>query len=238
VIQELLVQAGVYMGTYLNAPGDALSFMPFTQGVANWVLQHTRSVDYDLSQLPDWLRKEALLLLATCIQRHAAGRPPEATLWGWKIPTILYVLPFVQECCPAFRLIHVIRDGRDIAFSKNQRQVQKFYGAIFDSWQECPMCVPSGRLWSRMNREARQWAERELADRYLLIRFEDLCADPVEVGGRILQFAGSNASPAEACSHIHPSRSIGRWQKNDRKLVKEVQQVAREGLETFGYIGA
>lgn len=238
VVRELLIRAGVHMGTYVNAPGDALAFMPFMQGVSNWALQHTRSADYDLSQLPAWLREEGLLLLDTCVQRHRADVPPESALWGWKVPTILYVLPFVQGCCPEFRLIHVIRDGRDIAFSKNQRQVQKYYGAMFDSWQEYPMCVPSGRLWSRMNREVRQWGQRQLADRYLLIRFEDLCADPIKVGSRVLEFVGSHASPAEACSHIQRSQSIGRWRKNDRELVKEVQRVAREGLETFGYIGA
>ena len=33
----------------------------------------------------------------------------------------MFFLPFLYEKYPAMRLVHVLRDGRDVAFSKQQR---------------------------------------------------------------------------------------------------------------------
>ncbi|BCW93430.1 MAG: hypothetical protein KatS3mg007_1324 [Thermoanaerobaculum sp.] len=45
--------------------------------------------------------------------------------WGWKEPRSIYLLPFWNELMPSLRFIHVIRDGRDMAFSANQNQLRK-----------------------------------------------------------------------------------------------------------------
>lgn len=54
-------------------------------------------------------------------------------LWGWKGPRSVYFLPFYQAVFgDHFRFLHVLRDGRDVAYGDNQMQFwmlcEKFYG--------------------------------------------------------------------------------------------------------------
>ena len=81
---------------------------------------------------------------------------------------------------PSARFVHVVRDGRDMAYSPNQYQV-RHYGDLLLTPDERRWSQPlrSIVVWSRLNLEAADYADRHLPDRYLLVRFEDLCASPV-----------------------------------------------------------
>ena len=39
--------------------------------------------------------------------------------------------PYWAHLLPHFRLLHVLRDGRDIAFSANQGPVEKFFTVVY-----------------------------------------------------------------------------------------------------------
>jgi hypothetical protein len=39
--------------------------------------------------------------------------------WGWKLPETYLIAPLVLEILPDARIIHLIRDGRDLAFKKH-----------------------------------------------------------------------------------------------------------------------
>ena len=39
--------------------------------------------------------------------------------------------PYWAHLLPHFRFLHVLRDGRDIAFSANQGPVEKFFTAMY-----------------------------------------------------------------------------------------------------------
>ena len=43
--------------------------------------------------------------------------------WGWKNPNTMFFLPFLKDIYPAMRFIHVVRDGRDIAFNQKMDQI-------------------------------------------------------------------------------------------------------------------
>ena len=44
-------------------------------------------------------------------------------LWGWKEPNAHILLPFLLSALPNLSYIHVIRDGRDMAHSRNKNQL-------------------------------------------------------------------------------------------------------------------
>ena len=66
-------------------------------------------------------------LRALVARQHAEadGRP-----WGWKEPRSVYLLPFLAAELPGLRFLHVVRDGRDMAFSENQVQLRKHGDAV------------------------------------------------------------------------------------------------------------
>ena len=51
--------------------------------------------------------------------------------FGIKAPVAMALLPFFASVVDRVSFIHVVRDGRDIAFSANQSPVLKFYNATF-----------------------------------------------------------------------------------------------------------
>ena len=67
--------------------------------------------------------------------------------YGYKAPVSMLLLPFLAQAYQreGFKFLHVVRDGRDIAFSGNQSPVGKFYrdsyadGAKkYDRWNSMP----------------------------------------------------------------------------------------------------
>ena len=77
--------------------------------------------------------------------------------------------------------LHLVRDGRDMALSDNQNQPKKHYQALFgDAYEACHDAAPECaiRLWATANSQVADWGERELGNRYMRVRFEDVCASP------------------------------------------------------------
>jgi hypothetical protein len=62
---------------------------------------------------------------------HRAHLEPlgaSAARWGWKQPRSTLLLPFLDRVLPNLRFMHLIRDGRDMAYSAN-RTVTELHGA-------------------------------------------------------------------------------------------------------------
>jgi hypothetical protein len=166
---------------------------------------------------------------------HLAARPPQSP-WGWKTPRSLYLLPFLDRRLPGLRFLHVVRDGRDMAFSSNQLQLTAFGGILLGPEHD-GLGAPerSIALWSRANCAAADFGERELGPRYARVRFEDLCRDPVGEAEAILRFFGLDPSVAAvAHTEVESPASIGRWREHP-ELHASLARHGAEGLARFGY---
>lgn len=74
------------------------------------------------------------------------------------------LVPWWQAACDdKLMFLHVLRDGRDIAFSANQGPVDKFYAPMYGKRiSEVPTgSAPSKaiKLWADWNNGLRRWAE-------------------------------------------------------------------------------
>jgi hypothetical protein len=64
------------------------------------------------------LRASAQSLLA------AANRPPTAGRWGWKEPNTHLLIERIWQRLPTLRYVHVVRNGIDMAYGRNQNQLK------------------------------------------------------------------------------------------------------------------
>ena len=178
--------------------------------------------------------------LEKALVNHRLGIPERDAAWGLKFPFSIYFLPFLNEQLPGMRYLHVIRDGRDMAFSPRQRALVRI-GHIFlrDQWprlERQPQPVQSMALWSRINLQAARYGREAMGDRYLRVRFEDLCADPRAVISRIFDFIGAPEPNLDnACDEVASPPTIGRWRRQDPELIPLLLDEGREALDTFGY---
>jgi hypothetical protein len=176
----------------------------------DWMHRHGK-MDYEMEDIINEPFFESLLQAAQGAKRvfefevesRLAGDPsqPNRTRWGFKEPQAVFVLPFlesmwrdaVNKSGERLTIVHVVRDGRDISFSKQQRRkYQNFYVSKLH-----PHTVASGNtteqdqlslqweyakavasVWEYVNLAIRKWAQRHPDTvRYVMVRLEDVCRE-------------------------------------------------------------
>jgi hypothetical protein len=228
VVARIARLTGLYLGDNLNPAEDALDVAEYYDRWINPYLYHRHGWRPDSEP-------EMRADLDPVLERHRV--PANGAPWGWKEPRSIYVIGFLARTLPGLRFLHVIRDGRDIAFSKNQNQPRKHLHAFLGAEYSEPDAPPHAiELWSAVNIEAAEVGERELGDRYRWIRYEDLCADPEPVVADVLDFLGLEGDVAELAKHVEPPPTLGRWRELDPEFVRELERIAAPGLERFGYL--
>jgi hypothetical protein len=103
--------------------------------------------------------------------------PGERTAWVEKTPGHEHRLDAILEAYPQARFVHVVRDPRSVAAAIVR----------LDRATGRPTDLVDVGLTIRRSLEA---ADRNRGERYLVVRYEDLVADPEAVMRRVAEFAG------------------------------------------------
>jgi hypothetical protein len=127
--------------------------------------------------------------------------------WGWKDPRTIFTLPIWLRMFPGAKLVHVIRNGVDVAASLRAREIKllqerekKFDGRMarfslrpildragYKGSARCLILQRGFELW----KEYRQQAEhvlRGIDNQILSIRYEDFLADPAQHLKQLVEF--------------------------------------------------
>ncbi|CAM9910896.1 unnamed protein product, partial [Ectocarpus sp. 8 AP-2014] len=142
--------------------------------------------------------------------RPTGGETAKHVSWGFKAPVSMVLVPFFEEAWGKAKFLHVVRDGRDIAFSGNQTPVEKFYADMFpEGTRESGLKEPSVKamaLWNSWNVGVHHWAasrkEREATGLdYLLLHAEDLIDPEAKFAAikDVAEFVGSPLSDFDLC---------------------------------------
>jgi hypothetical protein len=230
VVARIVRAAGLYVGEKLNPYEDAVELGFYSD---RWIDPFVKAGE----AAPGASYEEMTADLREVLADHAAGLPGDARAWGWKEPRSIYLLRFWHAAMPELRFLHFIRDGRDMAFSENQQQLKKHGKAVLGRRLRLARTpVRSIAVWGRINSEAADFGEGTLRERYLRVRFEDLCAEPAETVGRILAFFGLEGdAEAVARAEIRPPDTLGRWRQRRKGVVADLHREAGAALDRFGY---
>lgn len=243
--------AGYFMGEFrpfkdyrglmwMNAGFDSEEFVDFAW---RW---RERFINADRQPLTETEMDRAVDDLRASVARHRRHLPPGAP-WGWKLPQSVLYLPVLNRLYPGARFIHMIRDGRDMAFSKNQNDAAAFGEFIFARRgpDEMPgaymseatrMASLSIIVWGFANQLAADFGEAEMGDRYLRVDYGGLCTDPGPGLRHLLDFMEVSPDLATGVENlVQPSRSIGRWHDQGRPAREAVLRFGGEYLERLGY---
>jgi len=185
------------------------------------------------------------------------GRPR----WTEKTPLNIRHLDWIMARWPEARIVHVLRDGRDVICSMREHPERRW---VDGRWVMQPNPRPVeeyARRWVADTAAGMRWrADR----RYLEVRYEDLVRQPETTLAAVLAFLGESfdpallavdpaataagasvpalpASPAPASGRPDAggaitTTSMGRWQRDlsaaDREVVK---RIAGARLSELGY---
>jgi hypothetical protein len=253
VLTHVLRRAGVFVGDPLTSVGDSLPLLEYHhRWVGPYLVGRSRTPGF-AAALEEEMRRD---LFAT-VETHLAPLCGPIAPWGWKHTRSILILPFLNRCYPTMKFVHVIRDGRDMAFSDN-RNVLNMYGVILLTREERDLSAPRRaiRIWSRVNLETQAYGRAEMSSRYMLLRFEDLCDQPLRSLETLFEFIGLDVDCERiARDEIRPPRTLGRfrrrrtgqelllrlrravreWAANDRALAAKVERDGTIALREFGY---
>ena len=236
-----LSELGVFMGARLNQSFDSLDLFDFVRWLVG--LDDPGFERVLAGEAPD-LRERTI----GAMRAHLIGRPDGAP-WGWKLPETANVLPVMTRLFPHARLIHLIRDGRDVAFSPFVAPKDPFWRRIYfgdptlKSWRGLSMTQRAYRAHGHMF-NAQRWvrsvtlgaAGADLArGRYLELRYERLAAEPAAELGRAAAFLGMPFRPQVASAIGTTTAAIGKWRLQPPKSLAEIRPILEPTLGRFGY---
>lgn len=128
-----------------------------------------------------------------------------AVRWGDKSPINTSYIDLLAESFPSAQVIHIIRDGRDVALSMldSYRGSRYFYIDI---------CY-AAHVWKRRVSKAIASKIRQDADRYFELHYEDLIENPEKLLRELCDFLGeeydpSMTEPNKIASQLYYSKGI------------------------------
>lgn len=230
VLARIVRTAGMYIGTELNPYEDALDFVSFSD---RWINKSLEGPDA-IARIHGAMLDD----LDAVVRHHCADLPSDARRWGWKEPRSIYLLAFFDRAVPTLRYVHFVRDGRDMAFSDNLTQLVKHGSAALDpDLLKLKKPLQAIALWNLVNVRAADYGEAVLGERYLRVRFEDLCAEPEDTVKRVFDFFGlAGDAAAIARAEVAPPTTLGRWQREKKDTVRALEEHGSPALTRFGYL--
>lgn len=167
--------------------------------------------------------------------------------WAECTPDHILYLPRIKQTIPEALVIHIIRDGRDVALSMEKQGWPKQL-----PWDWTSRLMTAGLYWEWMIGRGRQDGLQLGAD-YLEVRYEDLVSNPREVLQRLSSFieqeldynqiqraaVGSVSRPNTSFEEEHLTGKfspIGRWKRfYSPEEVAMFEDLVGDRLQQFGY---
>ena len=241
LLTRMLSSMGVYMGANLNASEDSIDIAEL---VEHLILEHRPDFS-DVFAAGDPLLGE---LAISAVAAHLSGRPPGAR-WGWKLCETGHALPVIARLFPGATVLHLIRDGRDVAFSTFVAPKHPYWRKIhfntaeIRSWRGLALSQRAYRAHAPLFNAVR-WANSVslgrahgamLGDRYVEVRYEQLVGEPARIGQQLAALLELRAPDFVGAGLDVDATRVGKWRAKHPDELAEVCHLIGPTLCAFGY---
>jgi len=234
------------MGSHLNESRDSLDIFPLVEYLVTRYYPDYSPL-WDPHRAPD---TELARLLRNAFDghlQHSQDRPNAP--WGWKLCETVYALPVLEYCFPGARFVHLIRDGRDVAFCDHKAPDNAFWRKVYFNTDRIRTfsglrLTPQAYRRQSYTFNAIHWVNSVsmgraygamLRERYLEIRYEDLCRDLPATSRQLFTALGIAGIEDAAQPAVHLS-SIGKHQKYPKPFLDRVLRIEKPLLLSLGYL--
>jgi hypothetical protein len=160
--------------------------------------------------------------------------------WGFKFPEAYLIGPVVDAVFPQARHIHMVRDGRDLAFKEHltddaSRWLGRRILTRLRALRE-PHYIQAARSWDFQVRRYTEFEQR-LGPRVLRLTFERLIASPRESMRDVcgfLRLPMTDACRAFLARDLEPGK-VGQHRAENPEEVRAVEAIIGDTLDAWGY---
>lgn len=250
VVCEAFIRNGIDMGRVAPDRKDTDWFTPDDNpAVRRLVEGGFRYPELSAADQAAWQRETV-----ACIRNYAAAEIHGSGPFGWKMGVTLFMMPMVLDAFPEARVIHLVRDGRDVMLSRldarmdfrsRLNRLAVFGDPDTDRWRGRPLDRESVEA-HRNEIEMQHWVTavefglrcRAYGDRYLEVRYEDICRSPAAEFERIFDFL---KVPFRADTRNWLGRSvttdrIGKWRNLPAEELAPALAIGADLLKRLGYV--
>ena len=168
------------------------------------------------------------------------GKP--AGLWGWKFPETYLIGPCIAAACPKARYIHMVRDGRDVAFKQHltDNPAKKLGRAVLQKKDALaqPHHIQAALSWAFQVDHFDAFRATLPVDQVFNLTFEQLCGRPAEMVVDLCRFL--DVPMTDACrryiSEEINAGKVAQYRESDPRLVREVEAQIAPTLKRYGYL--
>jgi hypothetical protein len=247
LLAEVVSSAGVFMGAEVNESWDSLAILPLVEYLVTEYYP-------DYSPLWDAARpadRRLARLIRDVFDRHLQGAEADRRPWGWKLCEAVYAVPVLDYCFPHARFVHLIRDGRDVAFCDHKAPDSAFWRKVYFNTDRIRTfgtlrLTPEAYRRQSYAFNALHWDNSVsigrgfgamLRERYVEVRYEDLCADLGLATSRLLDALGIDASGGgQRATVVAYGSSIGKYRAFPRRWLDRVVRIEKPLLLSLGYL--
>ncbi|SNR66732.1 Methyltransferase domain-containing protein [Humidesulfovibrio mexicanus] len=200
IMVRFLEALGLHMGVEQSGNRESRVFQNLNRSLldmlgASWrCVEHLSTVEQLGEQHGSLVKQAVAALESHVLVEHFGPNTVEllarpALCWGWKDPRTSLLLPIWRRIFPQAKVIHMLRDGREVAQSLKLREDRRHKGRPWRSGeQECARFQADIEVWLDYVRRIGQ--ALPLFPQSLTLRYESLLADPAAVLERLAGFLG------------------------------------------------
>lgn len=162
-----------------------------------------------------WLQQRKNTLLEKKTRVTGKGR------WGWKEPSSHIVIDRLVNRLTNMKYIHVVRNGLDMAHSKNQHQLRLWGSHFIDEAFEITPYF-SLRYWCIVHKRVLHIG-RSMNKNFLFLNYDDFCMNPKNGIKQLSEFLGLEVDPLmpQLLPLVKPPSSIGRFKNYGTEIFAE-----------------
>ncbi len=158
--------------------------------------------------------------------------------WGWKEPNTHLYIKHLAHYYKDLKYIHVVRNGLDMAFSNNRKQLWS-WGFLYDidiSAGNKPIHSFQLDYWIRSNLSAISSAKYSFGPQLYILNFDKLCMNKPTELSKLLSFLNINIDKLQLeklAKLIRQPESINRAKEKDLSIFtnKQIKEVEKMGFD-------
>ena len=257
---EALIEAGTHLGRDFNRARDNLvftalfkrprwlaragdarihrqldTFVRYMRGHRYGPGDYARLAASVIDHEPTLRLRESARRVSRAVTHRPDPAAARAAVWGWKEPNSHVFLPQLIDHFPGLRYVHVVRHGLDMAYTRNKTQLEIWgdhFGIGVPPEDELALAGAQLDLWIATTRRAIDLGRR-LGERFMLLRYEDLCREPERELRGLVSLAGLEVDGAvlsRLAGGVEAPGSVGRWRARGSGHFSAGQLAAVESL--------
>ena len=245
-LAKILSSLGYYIGSSLNSRSDNLFFTQIFKN-PEWYKTASKEEIYEKLKLfqfymehnltPPKVEFELRESINSYLEEITESNKVRSS-WAWKEPNTQIYIEEVLTVFPKLKYIHLLRNGLDMAFSRNKHQLInwgfKYNIHLTGTESDSEMSVKQLDYWIRSTKDVLRKSEL-FKNRFLLIDHTQLCFQPQIEIDRLLEFMEETVSPEKRKElYALPSipTSYNRYKDMDISIFREDQI---NDLKELGY---